>query len=69
MAPQHHESAVNEIRRILKPKGLAYLSVTGGFFSYVDQAEWEKILEGFRVEWRGNPMMADRWALVSTKQR
>jgi len=69
MAPQHHELAVNEMRRVLKPTGLAYLSVAGGFFSYVDQAEWKKILEGFRVERRGDPMMADRWAVVSTKQR
>jgi len=69
MAPQHHESAVNEIRRILKSEGLAYLSVAGGFFSYASEAEWERILEGFRVERRGNPMMADRWALVSIRQR
>ena len=69
MAPQQHESAVNEMKRILKPSGLAYLSVAGGFYSYVDRAEWEKILEGFRVERRGDPMMADRWAVVSTKQR
>ena len=69
MAPQYHKSAVNEIRRILKPNGLAYLSVAGGFYSYADQAEWEKILEAFRIEQRGDPMMSDRWALVSTKQR
>jgi ubiquinone/menaquinone biosynthesis C-methylase UbiE len=72
MAPQHHESAVNEMRRILKSGGLAYLSVARGFFSYVNQAEWEKILEGFRVERRGGDSylaISDRWALVSTKQR
>ena len=69
MAPQYHDPAVNEIRRILKPNGQAYLSVAGGFYSYVDQAEWEKILEAFKVEQRGDPMMADRWAVVSTKQR
>jgi SAM-dependent methyltransferase len=69
MVPQYHKSAVNEIRRVLKPSGQAYLSVAGGFYSYVDQAEWEKILEAFRVEQRGNPFFADRWALVSTKQR
>jgi ubiquinone/menaquinone biosynthesis C-methylase UbiE len=69
MAPQYHESAVNEMKLILKPSGLAYLSVAGGFYSYVGKAEWEKILEGFRVQRRGDPMMADRWALVSTKQR
>jgi len=69
MAPQHHESAVNEMRRILKPKGLAYISVDKSRMSYVDQAEWEEILEGFRVERRGDPIIADRWAVVSTKQR
>lgn len=69
MAPQHHESAVNEMRRILKPRGLAYLSVDKGPWSYVGQAEWEKILEGFRVDRRGDPMIGDRWAVVSTKRR
>ena len=64
MAPQHHEPAVNEMKRILKPRGLAYLSVARGSYSYVGQAEWERILEGFRVERRG-----DGWAVVSTKQR
>jgi ubiquinone/menaquinone biosynthesis C-methylase UbiE len=70
-APQHHESIVNEIRRSLKPEGLAYLSVARGFYSYVGQAEWEKILEGFRVEGRGGDgslAVSDRWALVSKNQ-
>jgi len=69
MAPQYHESAVNEIRRVLKPNGLAYLSVAGGRWSYVDRAEWGKILEAFKVEHRGDPVTSDRWAVVSTKQR
>jgi len=68
MAPKYHESAVNEMKLILKPKGQAYLSVAKGWSSYVDKAEWEKILEGFRVERRGDPMMGDRWAVVSKKQ-
>jgi len=73
MAPQHHESAVNEIRRILKPKGLSYLSTGRSSRSYVSQAEWERILEGFRVERRGGdgfhfPATGMRWAVVSTKQ-
>lgn len=67
MTPQHHESAVNEIKRILKPRGQAYLSVDKGPSSYVGQAEWENILEGFRVKQRGDPMISDRWAVVSTK--
>ncbi len=69
MAPQYHEAAVNEIKRVLKPDGRAYLSVDKSRWSYVDQTEWEKILEGFRVESSGDPMMSDRWAVVSTKQR
>lgn len=69
MAPQHHESAVNEMRRVLKPSGQAYLSVAKGSFSYVDKAEWESILEGFRVERRSDPARGDRWAVVSRKPR
>jgi len=54
MAAPSHESAVNEMKRVLKPGGLAYLSVAKGSYSYVNLAEWEKILSGFRVERRGN---------------
>ncbi len=63
----HRQSAVNEIKRILKLKGQAYLSL--GFpppLGFVDQAEWEKILEGFRVERRGG--FLEKWAVVSVKQ-
>ena len=72
MAPKYHESTVNEIKRILKPDGQAYLMAARGFYSYVDKAKWEKILEGFRVEQRGGDgfiPFSDRWALVGTKQR
>lgn len=67
MAPRHHESTVSEIARILKPGGRAYLSVARGPWSHVDGAEWEKILEGFRIERRGGrfPLIAHRWAVVS----
>jgi ubiquinone/menaquinone biosynthesis C-methylase UbiE len=70
MAPQYHEPAVNEIRRILKPEGQAYLSAARGFYSYVNKAEWERILEGFKVEQRGDGFswIADRWAILSKKQ-
>jgi ubiquinone/menaquinone biosynthesis C-methylase UbiE len=72
MAPQHHESAVNEMRRILKPTGRAYVSAARGFYTYMGKEEWEKILEGFRVEQRGGDgflAISDRWALVSTKKQ
>ncbi|MGD0496336.1 MAG: class I SAM-dependent methyltransferase [Candidatus Bathyarchaeia archaeon] len=69
MAPQYHEPAVNEIKRILKPKGLAYISAARGFYSYMNKAEWERILEGFKVERRGDGFswIAERWAIVSTR--
>jgi ubiquinone/menaquinone biosynthesis C-methylase UbiE len=69
MAPQYHEAAVNEIKRILKPKGLAYLSAARGFYSHMNKAGWERILEGFKVDRRGDGFswIADRWAIVSIK--
>lgn len=57
-------SAVNEIKRILKPSGQAYLSL--GFpppLGFVDRAEWKTILEGFSVKRRGG--FFQKWALVS----
>jgi ubiquinone/menaquinone biosynthesis C-methylase UbiE len=68
IAPKHHEAAVNEIMRVLKPKGRAYLSVDKSQLSYVGKAEWEKIVEGFKVERKGEQMLGDRWAVVSKKQ-
>ena len=68
MAPQDHESAVNEMKRILKPTGKAFIKVTKGFMSYIDRAEWESVLEGFNVEKRNyESIFEDRWALVSKK--
>jgi ubiquinone/menaquinone biosynthesis C-methylase UbiE len=56
----HRQLAVNEIKRILKPGGQAYLSLGAPPpLGFVDRAEWEKILEGFRVERSGV-----RWAIV-----
>ena len=70
MAPQDHESAVNEIKRILKPDGKAFLSAASGATSYVDEAEWEEILAGFRVEQRNHESFwADRWTLVSKERQ
>ena len=68
MAPKQHDSAVIEIRRILKPKGQAYISVARGPWSYVSQPKWEKILEGFLVELRHDGFHGtENWALVSIK--
>ena len=70
MAPQDHSAAIDEIRRILKPNGKAFLKAAKGIMSYVDKAEWEDILEGFTVERRNHESFAeDRWALVSNKNR
>jgi ubiquinone/menaquinone biosynthesis C-methylase UbiE len=61
--------AVNEIKRILKPNGQAYLSLGGPRpLGFVNRAEWEKILEGFRVKQRGGFLFGfQKWAVVSTK--
>ncbi len=59
--------SVSEIKRILKPTGQAYLSLGAGPpFGFVDKAEWEKILKGFRVEQGGS--YKEKWAVVSLKQ-
>jgi ubiquinone/menaquinone biosynthesis C-methylase UbiE len=46
MAPQYHESAVNEMRRILKPRGVAYLSAARGPWSYMAERSGRKYLKG-----------------------
>jgi len=71
MAPQHHALAASEIGRILKPRGLAYVSVARGPWSYVGRAEWERILAGFSIEHRGDgfPWVAHRWAVVRRKRQ
>jgi SAM-dependent methyltransferase len=64
---EHRKEAVNEIKRILKGEGQAYLSLGAGPpFGYVDQAEWDNILEGFKIEQGGS--YKEKWALVSPKQ-
>jgi hypothetical protein len=70
MTPQQRESAVDEMRRILKPEGLAYISVAKGPWSYVDGSAWKKILEPFKVEQRhdGSIWFGERWATVTTRQ-
>ncbi len=60
IAPKNRESAVNEIKRILKPSGKAYLNASFDMLSNIDKADWGKILEEFRVEKRGKD-----WVVVS----
>jgi ubiquinone/menaquinone biosynthesis C-methylase UbiE len=65
--PNNRPSAVNEIKRILKPSGQAYLSL--GYpppLGFVDRAEWETILKGFSVKRRGG--FFQKWASVSLEQ-
>ena len=61
------ESAIREIKRILKSTGQAYLSLGfGPPLGFVDQKEWERILEEFRVEQGGS--YKEKWAVLSVKQ-
>jgi ubiquinone/menaquinone biosynthesis C-methylase UbiE len=71
MAPQEHEAAVSELKRILKPEGLAYISVATGPWSYVGREEWEKILGEFDVRWRKQSFLGtgDRTAVMTPKMR
>jgi SAM-dependent methyltransferase len=58
------QAAVKEIMRILKPTGQAYLALGATPpWGLVDQAEWEAILKGFRVDRGGS--YKELWALVS----
>ena len=58
--------SVSEMKRILKEKGKAFISLGAGSpFGFVDQREWEKILEEFKVEQGGS--YKEKWALVSLK--
>jgi SAM-dependent methyltransferase len=60
-------SAVQEIKRILKPAGQAYLELGGTPpWGLVDQAEWERLIEGFKLERGGS--YKELWALVSVNR-
>jgi hypothetical protein len=64
---QDRQLSMNEMKRILKLKGQAYLSLGAGPpLGFVDQAEWEAMLEGFKVEQGGS--FKEKWAVVSLKQ-
>jgi hypothetical protein len=58
------------MKRILKPDGKAFLSAAKDAMSNISKAEWEKVLEGFRVEEKSEEsFFEDRWALVSKKRQ
>ena len=63
-----HDQTVAEIKRILKPTGIAYLSVTKVYRRddprAVPRKEWNKILAGFVVKESGDGVF-NRWAIVS----
>jgi ubiquinone/menaquinone biosynthesis C-methylase UbiE len=65
----NRQPAVNEIKRIMKPDGKAYLSLgSPPPLGHVNRAEWERILEGFNVKRRGRFLFGfQKWAVVSTK--
>ncbi len=69
MAPQHHERATGEMRRILKKDGVAYIKAAQGSWSYAGPAEWERILKGFMVVRRSDESRGEgRWAVVSKRR-
>ncbi len=56
--------SVKEMKRILKPNGQAYISLGGGPpWGYVDKAEWENIMAGFKIEKEGG--FKEKRAVVS----
>ena len=63
-----HSAALREIRRIMKPSGSAYISVSKMFSRRdprgVGREEWEQTLAGFSVLERGDGL-ATRWAHVA----
>jgi len=65
-----HEGAIAEIKRILKPTGIAYLSVSKicrrSDPKAVRREEWNRILQDFEVKER-NEGVLNRWAVVSPR--
>jgi ubiquinone/menaquinone biosynthesis C-methylase UbiE len=65
VAPQDHAEVVQEIIRILKPEGKAYLLAGRTSVAYMNNSEWEDILNEFNVLERNTPpYKGDYWAWV-----
>jgi hypothetical protein len=65
--PYDRQLSVSEMKRVLKPTGQAYLSLGAHApIGFMDRAEWEQMLKGFRVDQGGSYKKG--WALVSAKQ-
>jgi ubiquinone/menaquinone biosynthesis C-methylase UbiE len=65
VAPKDCKKAVEEIKRIMKPDGKAYLNAAKGSISYLSDADWESILSNFKVEWRNASSDKEYVSLVS----
>jgi ubiquinone/menaquinone biosynthesis C-methylase UbiE len=63
-----HAGAVAEIKRVLKPEGVAYVSVSRFFRKddarAVPKREWDQILSSFKVKEKKESFI-DRWAVIS----
>ncbi len=65
MATNEQKGAVDEIKRILKADGKAYLVAGRVSISHVDDQKWESILAEFKVIDRNiPPYKGEYWALV-----
>jgi ubiquinone/menaquinone biosynthesis C-methylase UbiE len=70
MAPGNRDKAVEEIKWILKPEGLAYFYAASGSMSYMTDEGWTRLLDGFQFR-RGvtkRSKLRDYWAEVSLKK-
>ncbi len=68
----NHAGALAEIKRILKPSGLAYISVARLFRKddpkAVTKQEWKQILDAFNVQESGQSL-TNRWATISPRKK
>jgi len=70
MAPKNRDAAVEEIKRILKPDGVAYFYADSSKMSYMTDEGWRKVLESFKLN-KGvtkRSRSRDYWAEVSLKK-